>query len=74
MPDYKTTALFFIITIPCTFILSVMIVALMNKIGEWLGRQRVERLAALSNELELNRQIAETKRVIMSYNKSMRLN
>jgi len=74
MIDYKTAALFFAVTIPCTFILSVMLVALMNKFGEFLAKQRAERQAALSNELELNRQIAETKKVILSYDKSMRLN
>lgn len=74
MIDYKTAALFFIVTIPCTFILSVMLVALMNKFGEFLAKQRAERLTALSNELELNRQIAEEKKVILSMDKSMRLN
>jgi hypothetical protein len=74
MIDYKTTALFFAVTIPGTFILSVMLVALMNKFGEFLAKQRAERLAALCNELELNRQIAETKKTILSMDKSMRLN
>jgi hypothetical protein len=74
MIDYKTAVLFFAVTIPCTFILSVMLVALMNKFGEFLAKQREEKLAALCNELELNRQIAETKKTILSMDKSMRLN
>lgn len=74
MTDYKTAALFFAVIIPFTFILSVMLVALMNKFGEFLAQQRAERLAALNKELELNKQILEIKKDILAQNKSMRLN
>lgn len=74
IPSGTTTAVFFVISIPCIFIISVMITALMQSIGEQLAKQRSDKLADLYMEHEILQQIIESKKAIMSMDKSMRLN